>query len=111
MFDKDNDGYLSVSELRKIMLTMGKRMKKSEVEEMVTEADIAKNGLINLKGDSHLNLGSFIVLSFVIVDFCSLLIYGTVKAKAKKTIKNPKRRVQESCKDNYSSRSGSFSQG
>ena len=52
MFDKDNDGYLGVSDLRKIMTTMGQRMKKTEVEEMVTEADIAiSDGLINIRGD------------------------------------------------------------
>ena len=51
VFDKDNDGYLSVGELRKIMTTMGQRMKKREVEEMVLEADLCKNGLINLKGN------------------------------------------------------------
>ena len=50
MFDKDNDGFLGVSDLRKIMTTMGQRMKKSDVEEMVTEADIS-DGLINIRGD------------------------------------------------------------
>ena len=30
---------------------MGQRMKKREVEEMVLEADLCKNGLINLKGN------------------------------------------------------------
>ena len=54
MFDKDNDGYLGVSDLRKIMTTMGQRLKKSEVEEMVTEADIAiSDGLINIRGESE----------------------------------------------------------
>ena len=57
MFDKDNDGYLGVSDLRKIMTTMGQRLKKSEVEEMVTEADIAiSDGLINIRGDTKMVL-------------------------------------------------------
>ena len=52
MFDKDNDGFLGVSDLRKIMTTMGQRMRKSEVEEMVAEADIViSDGLINIRGD------------------------------------------------------------
>jgi len=93
VFDKNNDGYLSIGELRKIMTTMGQRMKKREVEEMVLEADLGKNGLINLK------------------DFCSLLIFGKVKNKVKKTVRNPRKIIQEKCKDTYSSRSGSFSQG
>ena len=57
MFDKDNDGYLGVSDLRKIMTTMGQRMKKTEVEEMVTEADIAiSDGLINIRGETAMVL-------------------------------------------------------
>ena len=57
MFDKDNDGYLGVSDLRKIMTTMGQRMKKNEVEEMVTEADIAiSDGLINIRGETTMVL-------------------------------------------------------
>ena len=61
MFDKDNDGYLGVSDLRKIMTTMGQRLKKSEVEEMVTEADIAiSDGLINIRGETTIN-GSFLM--------------------------------------------------
>ena len=57
MFDKDNDGYLGVSDLRKIMTTMGQRLKKSEVEEMVTEADIAiSDGLINIRGETAMVL-------------------------------------------------------
>ena len=56
MFDKDNDGYLGVSDLRKIMTTMGQRLKKSEVEEMVTEADIAiSDGLINIRGETTMH--------------------------------------------------------
>jgi len=95
VFDKDKDGYLGVSDLRRIMTTMGQRMKNSEVEEMVTEADIAiSDGLINVR------------------DFCSLLCYGRVKTrKVMSSPRDVKRRIQREHKDNYSSRSGSFSQG
>ena len=111
MFDKDNDGFLSVNELRKIMTTMGKKMKKKEVEEMVLQADIAKNGLIHLKGDKIVKVNDGNTNHFP-SDFCSLLIYGPVSAvSVKKSRKSAAKRVQEQCKDNYSSRSGSFSQG
>ena len=93
VFDKDKDGFLTVNELRKIMTTMGKKMKKNEVEEMVLEADIAKNGLINLQ------------------DFCSLLIYGPKTVMLQKSSKLGRKRIQDKCRDDYSSRSGSFSQG
>ena len=37
------------------MTTMGQRLKKNEVEEMVTEADIAiSDGLINIRGEASL---------------------------------------------------------
>lgn len=42
VFDKDNDGYLSIKELTKVMTTMGQKMKKKDVEEMVVAADIYK---------------------------------------------------------------------
>ena len=42
VFDKDNDGYLSIKELTKVMMTMGQKMKKKDVEEMVVAADIYK---------------------------------------------------------------------
>ena len=43
-----------MSDLRRIMTTMGQRMKNSEVEEMVTEADIAiSDGLINVRGETQ----------------------------------------------------------
>ena len=93
------------------MTTMGKKMKKREVEEMVVQADIAKNGLIHLKGSKSIKVEEM-VIKFISKDFCSLLIYGPVNAVCvKKSRKSAAKRVQDQCKDNYSSRSGSFSQG
>ena len=94
------------------MTTMGKKMKKKEVEEMVLQADIAKNGLIHLKGNKHKIMNVNDGNNNYLPDFCSLLIYGPVSAvSVKKSRKSAAKRVQEQCKDNYSSRSGSFSQG
>ena len=50
MFDKDDDGLLSVKELRKIMSSLGDRMTKKEIEIMVQEADADQDGFINCKG-------------------------------------------------------------
>jgi len=96
VFDKDNDGFLKVKELRKVLLTMGQKMTKKEADEMVAAADIDKNGLISIH------------------DFCSLLCYGKPverRAATKTRRRDPARRLREESKEEYSSRSGSFSQG
>ena len=46
-FDKDNDGFLTTDELRKIMK---ERMTKKDLEAMVKEADGDNDGFINCKG-------------------------------------------------------------
>lgn len=51
IFDKDDDGLLSVEELRHIMKNLGEKMRDSELEEMIAEADSDKDGLINYEGE------------------------------------------------------------
>ena len=46
-FDKDNDGFLSTEELRKIMKG---RMSKKDLHEMIKEADSDNDGFINCQG-------------------------------------------------------------
>ena len=53
MFDKDEDGFLSVAELRHIMTSMGDKMTNDEVDDMVREADRDGKGKINYDGKSH----------------------------------------------------------
>jgi Ca2+-binding EF-hand superfamily protein len=50
IFDKDDDGFISVEELRHIMQSLGEKMTDKELEEMVGEADEDKDGLINYEG-------------------------------------------------------------
>ena len=50
VFDKDKDGFLSVSELRRIMTSMGEKLTKAEVDDMISEADKNGDGRINYKG-------------------------------------------------------------
>ncbi|XP_037075106.1 calmodulin-like [Pollicipes pollicipes] len=47
VFDKDDDGFLSVAELRHIMTSMGEKMTKNEVDDMISEADKDGDGKIN----------------------------------------------------------------
>ena len=51
VFDKDKDGFLTVSELRRIMTSMGETLTKAEVEDMISEADKNGDGRINYKGE------------------------------------------------------------
>jgi len=90
VFDKDEDDHLSIMELKKVLTTMGQRMKKKEFEEMIKSASIKENGLIHIQ------------------DFCSFLLHGKKK-------KSPCGRWRGKNKENTGSkgsiRSGSFSQG
>ncbi|KAL6989467.1 hypothetical protein U1Q18_015216 [Sarracenia purpurea var. burkii] len=47
VFDKDQDGYISATELRNVMLNLGERMTDEEVEQMVREADLDGDGYVN----------------------------------------------------------------
>lgn len=47
VFDKEGNGLISSSELKHIMMTIGDKMTEEEAEEMVTEADIDEDGMIN----------------------------------------------------------------
>ena len=52
IFDKDDDGYITVDELRHIMQSLGEKMTEKELDEMVGEADHDRDGLINYEGAS-----------------------------------------------------------
>ncbi|XP_067141220.1 calmodulin-like [Centruroides vittatus] len=47
VFDKDGDGYIRAEELRDAMMNLGEKMTAEEAEEMIREADINNDGLIN----------------------------------------------------------------
>ena len=53
MFDKDNDGFLTVSDLRRIMTSLGdEKLSKKDLEMMVVEADNDNDGLVNCEGQT-----------------------------------------------------------
>jgi len=83
IFDKDDDGYLTVAELRRIMTQLGERMPTRELEEMVREADHDNDGLINCQ------------------EFCAILCQDGSKRKVgKKKSKENKDRISEDNKEN-----------
>lgn len=47
IFDKDDDGYISVEELRNIMKNLGDKMSDEELDEMIDLADPNHEGLVN----------------------------------------------------------------
>ena len=47
VFDKEGKGLISSSELKHIMMTIGDKMSEEEADEMVNEADIDEDGMIN----------------------------------------------------------------
>ena len=50
IFDKDDDGLISVEELRHIMLSFGEKMSEKELDEMIAEANCNKDGHIDYEG-------------------------------------------------------------
>ena len=47
VFDIDNSETIAISEFRYIMTNYGMKMDGEEVDEMIKDADLAKNGIIN----------------------------------------------------------------
>ena len=49
-FDDDGNGYISASELRQALLKLGERMSEAEIVDMIREADMDGDGLVNYSG-------------------------------------------------------------
>ncbi|KAK7345922.1 hypothetical protein VNO77_16538 [Canavalia gladiata] len=47
VFDKDQNGYISASELRHVMINLGEKVSGEEVEQMIKEVDLDGDGLVN----------------------------------------------------------------
>ena len=56
IFDKDDDGLISVDELRHIMLSFGEKMTEKELDEMISEANCDKDGHIDYDGIYFLHI-------------------------------------------------------
>ena len=59
VFDKDGNGTISASELKKVMGQLGEELTDEEVKEMMQEADIDGDGQINFEGVFYLLLFFF----------------------------------------------------
>ncbi|CAL0328089.1 unnamed protein product [Lupinus luteus] len=47
VFDKDQDGYISATELRHVMINLGEKLSDEEVKQMIKEADLDGDGQVN----------------------------------------------------------------
>uniref|UniRef100_U5EQS4 Putative calmodulin n=1 Tax=Corethrella appendiculata TaxID=1370023 RepID=U5EQS4_9DIPT len=47
VFDKNNDGLISSSELRHVMTNLGEKLSEEEVDDMIKEADMDGDGMVN----------------------------------------------------------------
>lgn len=47
VFDKDNNGYISADELRYVMTNLGEKLTDQEVAEMIREADMNGDGMVD----------------------------------------------------------------
>lgn len=70
VFDKNNDGLISSSELRHVMTNLGEKLTQQEADDMLKEADMDGDGMVNYNGRS---LSSFSDCNrFINFDFSSL---------------------------------------
>lgn len=51
VFDKNNDGLISSVELRHVMTNLGERLSEEEVDDMIREADLDGDGMVNYDGE------------------------------------------------------------
>ncbi|KRX26316.1 Calmodulin, partial [Trichinella nelsoni] len=56
VFDKDKDGFISAAELHYVMTNLGEKLTDEEVQEMIREADLDGDGLVNYHGCDRLQL-------------------------------------------------------
>jgi calmodulin len=52
VFDKNNDGLISSIELRHVMTNLGEKLSEEEVDDMIKEADLDGDGMVNYEGKS-----------------------------------------------------------
>ena len=62
VFDKNNDGLISSVELRHVMTNLGERLSEEEVDDMIREADLDGDGMVNYDG-------MFILFSLSLINF------------------------------------------
>lgn len=60
VFDKNKDGLISSKELRHVMTNLGEKLSEEEVDDMIKEADLDGDGMVNYEGNNMLRVLLFI---------------------------------------------------
>ena len=47
VFDKNGNGFITQAEIRHIMTNLGEKLTDEEIDEMIKEADVNSDGMIN----------------------------------------------------------------
>ena len=50
IFDKDGNGLITAAELKHVMRSLGENLTQEQVDEMIREADLNGDGMIDFKG-------------------------------------------------------------
>lgn len=74
VFDKNGDGYISASELKSVMESLGEEMTDEQIHEMIREADTDGNGLIDYSEFMYVLLLGL----YVCVCACTYLFLTTI---------------------------------
>ncbi len=76
VFDRNGDGFISAPELRLVMTNLGEKLTDEEVEDMIKEADLDGDGLVNYDGRFLKRFGSrFQKLIFIFNQSLSLCLW------------------------------------
>lgn len=78
MFDRDNNGYITLDELQRAMQMIGENVTDAQLNEMLALADLDKDGRINYEGKStdtmEVSSTIFINFHFSVLEFARLLL-------------------------------------
>jgi len=53
VFDRDGSGMISAAELRHVMTNIGEKLSDQEVDEMIREIDVDRDGQVNYEGNDQ----------------------------------------------------------
>lgn len=63
MFDKNKDGLISSTELRHVMTNLGEKLSEAEVDDMIKEADMDGDGMVNYDGKFEIKLNFILIIN------------------------------------------------
>lgn len=77
VFDRDNNGYITIDELQRAMQMIGENVTDAQLNDLLTLADLDKDGRINYEGESNCTIKyfeKFSTLANFLPEFARLLL-------------------------------------